>query len=496
MLNKFTLQFKDKQLEEKYQNYQLISNRLPLFKHLTLGLSVAGIIRFCQILISGDSKLWFIYVLFIIGVISLGTFVLIKKKSIRIALVIINHLIILTSLEIDNQCSPHYYYLRGASMMCIHLVILLQGEFIDAFFSIIIITTIRLLTIFLQDSIFPYPSMMIAIILIGYLLYIIYKNNLAFRSQFQLSCLDNQWDQVITTLIDDPYLLINFNESNLSFKFKKSNKFQFNCENELDLKLFLRNTKLIEGKNSLEQFLFKSIQDCIFENTNQQLKQQIQIIHDKKEFTLQYSIFLGVQPLILIQVLKFCKIQIIEDKKFIKLESSYQFKYKKLLSIVYKRLNKMMKKKSTFIIIHSMYKQILYFYLIELCEQSSQQIIYTFKLQSVLKKIKMIYNYRSIQIYNSISSNIMGNKSILCLILIDVIEQLTTHNIKISCSQLNENEYQIKIEGVINDKAQNVIYKRLKTQEWFFKKFTIDQSCIKLILWKDLPEIEGQGITK
>ncbi|CAK79128.1 unnamed protein product (macronuclear) [Paramecium tetraurelia] len=215
MLNKFTLQFKDQLLEEKYQDYQLISNRLPLFKHLTLGLTLAGIVRLCQILIYGGSVIWLIPVLFVVGVISLGSFIIMKKKYLRIALIFINHLLIVSSLEVDNQCSPHYYYLRGASMMCIHLVILLQSEFVDAFFSLIIITTIRLLTIFLQDSIFPYPSIMAAILLIFYLLYVIYKNNLAFRSQFQLSCLDNQWDQAITTLIDDPYLLIDFNQNNL-----------------------------------------------------------------------------------------------------------------------------------------------------------------------------------------------------------------------------------------------------------------------------------------
>ncbi|CAD8070784.1 unnamed protein product [Paramecium sonneborni] len=492
MLNKFTLQFKDKQLEEKYQQHQLISNRLPLFKHLTFGIAVAGIVRLSQILISGNSSLWFVYLLFILAVIFLGIYVNLRKKYIRIALIIINHLIILTSLEVDNQCSPHYYYLRGASMMCIHLVILLQGEFIDAFFSLIFITSIRLLTIFLQDSIFPYPSIVIAIILIGYLLYIIYKNNLAFRSQFQLSCLDNQWDLVITTLIDDSYLLINFNENNLSFKYRKSNKFQINCENEQELKLFLRNSKLNQGKNSLEQFLFKSIQDCIFEDTNQLLKQRIQIIYEKKELTLQYSIFLGFQPLILIQVLKFSKFQILGDKQFEKLENSYQYKYKKLLNIVYYRLNGMMKKKYSIKIIHSMYKQILYLYLTEHCRQSSQQVIYTFKIQSVLKKIKLIYNSRSIQIMNRIQELVMGNKSVLCLILIDVIEQLTTNNIKISCYKQNKNEYQIKIEGIINEKAQSIIFKRLKQQEWFFKQFTIDYSCIKLNFWSELPEIENQ----
>lgn len=67
-------------------------------------------------------------------------------------------------------------------MMSAHMIIAMSGEFLDSMFSILSIFIVRMLLLFLQDKIFPYSTVLIAILLPVYLIYSIYKTNEGFRS--------------------------------------------------------------------------------------------------------------------------------------------------------------------------------------------------------------------------------------------------------------------------------------------------------------------------
>jgi hypothetical protein len=67
-------------------------------------------------------------------------------------------------------------------MMSAHMIIAMSGEFLDSMFSILSIFIVRMLLLFLQDKIFPYSTVLIAVLLPVYLIYSIYKTNEGFRS--------------------------------------------------------------------------------------------------------------------------------------------------------------------------------------------------------------------------------------------------------------------------------------------------------------------------
>jgi hypothetical protein len=105
-----------------------------------------------------------------------------KENFARGALIILNHLLIITSVVSDNECSPHYYYLRGMAIMAAHMIIAMSGEFLDSMFSILSIFIVRMLLLFLKDNIFPFSTVLIAILIPVYIIYSIYKTNQGFRS--------------------------------------------------------------------------------------------------------------------------------------------------------------------------------------------------------------------------------------------------------------------------------------------------------------------------
>ncbi|CAD8047044.1 unnamed protein product [Paramecium primaurelia] len=442
MMNRYSLYFKDNHLEDSYQKYWLEINRRPLLKRLIISTTLVQIADLLQIIVTAKYEVltWnyvLVHYLFeIILNLLLIVIIIYQPKYIRKGLLLYNHFFATAFVAIEYleaMYSINYSKIIQLGIIGSQFIIILSSDFIEAAYQASIFPSIYLfMWSYGQEQI--YYSGIVAVILSGLvLLQCLYDHQVALRSQFQLGFIDNQWENIFTQLIGEQYLIFYFDNATFSFQLSNSKNYIYKIDTTQQLKVYLRSIKL-NKKQNFEQFCFEQIKN--HKNfSRDDLKQNLSILFQGKTQIIQYSIFYSVRPIILLQVISKDKnsnqteIQI--DKK-IKLDSNYQFKYKRFIYLLYQPLKKKCNDISISLNLLSKIRKIcLYANLQEYITPHSILSVQIFQLEYLFQKINFIYADYEIQIDNKINL-ITNNKELLLMFFIEIIEKTISKHLKIT----------------------------------------------------------------
>ncbi|CAD8045989.1 unnamed protein product [Paramecium sonneborni] len=488
MMNRYSLYFKDIHLEDSYQKYLLDINRKPLLKRLIISTTIVQIADFLQIIASSqyEELTWnyvFVHYLleFILNML-LILLIIYQPKYIGKGLLLYNHFFAAAFVFIEYQkamYSINYSKIIQLGIIGSQFIIILSSDFIEAAYQASVFPLIYIF-IWSYGQGQTYYAGIVAVILSGLvLLQGLYDHQVAFRSQFQLGFIDNQWENIFTQLISEQYLIFYFDNATFSFQLSKSKNYVYKIDTTKQLQSYLRKIK-INKKQNFEQFCYEQMRN----HTNfykDDLKQNLAIQFQGKSQIIQYSIFYSVRPIVLLQIISKDTHQNeseIEIDRKINLESKYQFKYKKFIYLLYQPLKKKCKDISISLKLVSKIRKIcLYANLQEYITPHSILSVHIFQLEYLFQKIRFIYEDYDIQIDNKINL-ITNNKELLLMLFIEIIEKTISKHLKIETSFFENSQILIKF----------ICYYSQKNLEEFLHKISLYSNFINKI------EFENQFI--
>ncbi|CAK67126.1 unnamed protein product (macronuclear) [Paramecium tetraurelia] len=189
-------------------------------------------------------------------------------------------------------------YFRGAHQMAINIINILGIEFLDSTMTIILLYSLRILHL-VQNS----PSIDITTIILGFganlsLIIIVYFYNKAIRSQFLLTKMDQRWENILKQILhNQKFILINYQVEKLQFQ-SITSTFSPTIQSQVEVMNFLREAKV--DNISLEQCLFYKLQE-FSQKYLEIVNDSLNVKFDKQLIQVDFSIFFGNQPTILIQ---------------------------------------------------------------------------------------------------------------------------------------------------------------------------------------------------
>ncbi|CAD8124419.1 unnamed protein product [Paramecium sonneborni] len=279
-MNKFSLTFISKNLEQKYQDHRFLST-IPACKVINLMCFTICIIRSIICLILQDYINVFIFV-------PLGLLVFIvhfvvmfyKKQWIDFYLVGINHLLMSYQVYTEADFKPQEAFVFGQNMMVMHIIIILVSDFKYAVIQVINNAIIKLAMARYFQSDISIQAFIYCFILALMILIPLQRTNKQYRESFLYTSQNNSLDWIIPKLIENPFAVFVYDNETVGFKVKLSNfnindTFESTNTNLQNLNSFLRNYKL-DG-NTLEAFFLNR------RNHTQSLiiNQQIEVINSK-----------------------------------------------------------------------------------------------------------------------------------------------------------------------------------------------------------------------
>ncbi|CAD8119615.1 unnamed protein product [Paramecium sonneborni] len=290
-MNKYTLIFRDENIERKYQNQKQYGQNIIIG-----GLGLSFILRCIMKLVNLD---WLNFGINL-GVVFLLCFLRINRKSNhfykRISLIIANCGLSMFVFIYESPSNLLYSHLRGANSALTSLIIVLTGEFPEAVFQIVFIQLTKLILIILKSSEKEYEVLLGNVLIMVLLIYYLYFHHKAIRSQYLLTLVEQKWENVLENIIENQsYFIMNFIQDTYQFNILS----QHNCEQyfmDQDYKQFLRQSYI--EKQNLEDYLFKQIKNNFYNNS---CKSSVIFVKNSISlFKLKYSIYFTTQPTILI----------------------------------------------------------------------------------------------------------------------------------------------------------------------------------------------------
>ncbi|CAD8159048.1 unnamed protein product [Paramecium octaurelia] len=298
-MNKYQLSFKDKEIEQMYQTKQHNELRILTLNIISIGLFVYYFVISLNSVIM--NRFDFLFWKLLMMAYMLVQYYTVKKypQLLRLAFILTNHLnSILYIFASDDQYTHEFDIIKGANQMGMEIIIVLSGEFLDAVFSILSLNLIRVIYGIMHSDIQFYVPHVTTAILVIYFVFFFYKFHYARRSQFLLTLIDSQWDNILSNLIrKQSYVIFTFEEEQLHYSIKQINNCgQFFFQNQ-DVFSFLRESNY-QGK-TVESII---LQDIKLFQINHQKRMNIDLIcqFHKEIFHIQYSIYSGQNPTILI----------------------------------------------------------------------------------------------------------------------------------------------------------------------------------------------------
>ncbi|CAD8201348.1 unnamed protein product [Paramecium pentaurelia] len=298
-MNKITLKFIDKAIEQKYQLEHQQPKRKTHLKILLIFFIMLQIIKLIIAIIINNYKA--VYpTLGMMGFTTLSKFFNIDKEYHQRALIIyINICFSIYVIFFDPQSDPPTMYFRGANQMVINIINIIGIEFLDSTITIILLYSLRIFHLILNTS-----SIDITSIIFGFganisLIVMVYFYHKAIRSQFLLSKIDQRWENILKQIIhNQQFILINYQVEKLQFQ-SVSSTFSKTIQSQEEVIKFLREAKVDNG--SLEQYIFHKLQD-FSQQYIEIINHSINVKFDKQLLQVYFSIFFGNQPTILIQL--------------------------------------------------------------------------------------------------------------------------------------------------------------------------------------------------
>ena len=99
-----------------------------------------------------------------------------------------------------------------------NFLIILAGEYVDAMFSLISISGIRIAIIFLKSTNIEHSAIGSAFLMIAFATRYLYKYHEAIRSQYLLTLVQESWENILIQINNQtPFILLNFEEEQLKF---------------------------------------------------------------------------------------------------------------------------------------------------------------------------------------------------------------------------------------------------------------------------------------
>ncbi|CAD8085976.1 unnamed protein product [Paramecium primaurelia] len=479
MINKYTLQFIDKAIEQKYQEYQLQMKRKPILQKVIMMTFLIIIAKLIALMINFSLK----DVYSTIGYLVVNmVFILILKFQphlIRWILIIINYGVLIFYYEPDEGKTQYKHQLSSALIVSYQFIVMNTGEFIDTLVQVISFYAFYL-AYFIEYQPDYSVSLTLATFLLSFLLIItFYENASAERSKFKLTIIENKWDEILQNMIVEPCVIFNYNYLKSSFILKKSIEFIYTIESTEELKQFLRNSIVNQSqKTNLENFIYKKVQQLNKDNI-QIWNQKLTIVYLKKVHNIYYSILSDISPIILIKVKPFKF-----SKNESELEDKYQYKYKILIKSILNQFKLISQKQ--FPNLNTIFKICIYHYLHEKIEK---QIISFIKISKILNQLQLIYPYKQITIENyQKRSTIYGHKNLLYLVLIEVFEIMLSKQMHIRIIN-SESSTKLFIYGILIERAKEKLTSRLLYYQSNLEALEITNQYVSLVLKQKLQSL-------
>ncbi|CAD8085444.1 unnamed protein product [Paramecium primaurelia] len=316
-MNKYTLRFKDQEIEKKYQNHKVKDIQFPTLTYLTLGGTPLLLIYAITNLINIDytnaliNGIFFVYML-------MQYLVLRKNEYIRVNYC--DLALMLTNFgSLYYEISPKQYdyyngYIMGSNQMLIHTLLMFACNLEIGVFSNLVLTVVRVILAVENSENMSLLQYLQTVIMACSFIIVQYQIEKQFRDSYLLSLKDNTWEILIPQLLNKPFFIFAFNQEVNMYQAIMSNQNQFfNSDSPLTTFLFQSKVK----KKSLEAYLVKKSNQkgnfsklpCLFNqqvNLEYQLKKlQVSVIGCKFEKIIYAVIIDSEDPLLRESKIKF-----------------------------------------------------------------------------------------------------------------------------------------------------------------------------------------------
>ncbi|CAD8213603.1 unnamed protein product [Paramecium octaurelia] len=474
-MNKYLLTFKNPQIEAKYQQTSIGEIRMTMFTLITLGFAVVFLVRIGQGLFQQNYFNVYTY----IGMISYFflQYLLSKKykQFLRPSLILLNHAFTIYFLFVEESSDSLSAHLRGVNQMGSNFLIILAGEYIDAMFSLISISIIRIIIIFNKSTSIEYSAIFSAFILILYASRYLYQYHKAIRSQYLLTLVDQSWENILTQITKQiPYILISFDEEQFKFQIIKIlNCQRLFCTNEDALK-FLREAK--HNDQTIEQVIYNEIKN-FKQNSVDLFNKTITISHQKLIIKIEYSVYFSNKPTIL---LVFPQISNLVQTN----NELIQSKYDQLLNIIIKLCQLIQKKNFNQDYVKKVQKKLMLTKLVQDIN-NSQIKAKIVNLETVLQQLNQLYKSKKITVSNNQQIKIKTCPSIFSVFLITMMEALQSNELFVSIQVQKEQFVEFELLGSFNESDLNSTRKVLAYEySLIMKHLEISQNRVKFKLFQ------------
>ncbi|CAD8150866.1 unnamed protein product [Paramecium pentaurelia] len=416
-MNKYTLMFKYKQLEDEYQKQRINTISIPVFQFGSACIFIVATSKLITLVL--QNELGLMPILIGCQVYSLLSFVFLRFKihKINIQLIILAYLLIGYELIITTDTSAQALSLYQSNFTMCGVIIILISEFKESLVIIISTFFFKIIYTMLMETQKSYIIYCSTLILMFFMCFFSYKLNVLNRTSFLLSQYDYMWESVFPKIVDTPYLIFTFSDEKLEFIFKSQNKLPFQCDNSKQLKEFLREWQC--NKNSLENTLYNLYTN---QNINEFHSRKIEILKDNKTKQLiRYSMMKSLSSTFIIKfddsVMKVedCKVIL---KSTIKKQEELRMK---LVKRIYKHLQMSLIQKqqnNLWLIRNSCLKQIMNFKILKY--QWKTQLFDTKNL--LFLNDFFSYKLNRLQIFNPKDENIITIAIQLKRLIFEILE--------------------------------------------------------------------------
>ncbi|CAD8127228.1 unnamed protein product [Paramecium sonneborni] len=298
-MNKYSLNFKDKDIESSYQNVIQQNFRMFTLNIMTLGLLTVVLTKIIENILVEQYQSIYKYCIFLSYLIIQYGVVKKHTKFIRASLILLNHMIALVfSLQISEQDDTYTSYLKGANVMGANFLMFISGEFLDATISVITIGIMRIVLLQVQTNLMLYSTIISSMLVILYTIRYLYHYHKAMRNQYLLALNDSHWEKILNSIaFKQPYIVLSFIEDTMQFTLKSEAQCHKFFNRQFNGSTFIRDS--IYKGTKLENFLFLQIKKYRVDRASV-FNKTLVVEYLKKLIRIECSIYYGNKPTILL----------------------------------------------------------------------------------------------------------------------------------------------------------------------------------------------------
>ncbi|CAD8116860.1 unnamed protein product [Paramecium sonneborni] len=472
-MNKYSLAFKDAQIERKYQRQLIKVRRWSTFCFVTLGLIIIFVIKCFQAGVEGNITQLLSNVILISYFFVQLLFIKFYPQYIRLALVLINHIMNIYLFAQESKKDSQMAMLQGINQMGATYLLVLIGEYLDGIITLINLSIFRIGWAIVYSSQIQISAIVSTILLIFYVIYFNYQFHKGIRSQFLLSYVDSNFEEILKKLsFEFPFMIIQFQEENLSYQISTTNKCESIFQNSQESYDFMNNS-LIENI-PFKTYLFKLITNYNKDHSAN-CNNEFVLRYQKKSFLITSTIFQTNSLKVLLTFKEFNKVNIL-SRNYI---YDRNIQLMKLIFKLVRRLKYYSNKNQKFVIIQ---RKALILILNENINLNNN-----YKDIQVLNFIQKLIKYcRDLHI--RLQTNLKEDKMIgthprlFALIFFNIIDNIKSNRLKLSCNQTNDFLYQIKFTSEFDlDKIQRLIFPNILKYQILFIDIFLSKTEIILV---------------